>query len=74
MVDTNRFPAMELVCCSNAFAIYRWATFPQIAKPIVFPFSALADLPPVVAMPGFPGANEPCRKHAFAITLGYLTT
>ena len=32
-------------------------------------------------MPRFPGANEPCRKHAFAITsyelrltLGYLTT
>ena len=33
-----------------------------------------ADLPPVVDMPGFPGANEPCRKHAFSITLGYLTT
>ena len=30
--------------------------------------------PPVVAMTRFPGANEPCRKHAFAITLGYLTT
>ena len=30
--------------------------------------AALADLPPVVAMPRFPGANEPCRKHAFAIT------
>jgi hypothetical protein len=27
-----------------------------------------ADLPPVVDMPGFAGANEPCRKHAFAIT------
>ena len=38
------------------------------------PPSAAADLPPVVDMPGFPGANEPCRKHAFAITLGYLTT
>jgi hypothetical protein len=25
------------------------------------PFSALADLPPVVDMPRFPGANEPCR-------------
>ena len=36
--------------------------------------AALADLPPVAAMPRFPGANEPCRKHAFAITLGYLTT
>ena len=36
--------------------------------------AALADLPPVVDMPRFPGANEPCRKHAFAITLGYLTT
>ena len=32
------------------------------------PFSAVADLPPVVDIPGFPGANEPCRKHAFAIT------
>ena len=38
-------------------------------------------IPPVVDTPGFPGANEPCRKHAFAITsyelrltLGYLTT
>jgi hypothetical protein len=35
----------------------------------------------VVDTPEFPGANEPCRKHAFAITsyelrltLGYLTT
>ena len=35
--------------------------------------AALADLPPVVDMPRFPGANEPCRKHAFAITPGYLT-
>ena len=50
--------------------------------------AALQRIPPVVDMPGFPGANEPCRKHAFAITshpislslselrltLGYLTT
>ena len=33
--------------------------------------AALADLPPVVDMPRFPGANEPCRKHAFAITSRY---
>ena len=31
-------------------------------------------IPPVVDMPRFRGANEPCRKHACAITLGYLTT
>ena len=37
-------------------------------------YRLMADLPPAVAMPRFPGANEPCRKHAFAITLGYLTT
>jgi hypothetical protein len=30
--------------------------------------AALADLPPEVAMPRFPGANEPCPKHAFSNT------
>ena len=39
-----------------------------------FRFLWRADLPPVVFMLRFPSANEPCRKHAFAITLGYLTT
>ena len=30
--------------------------------------AALADLPPVVDMPGFHAANEPCRKHALSNT------
>ena len=60
----------------GASSFLAWAAYGEWASgllPVDHPSTA-ADLPPVVEMPGFPSANEPCRKHAFAITLGYLTT
>ena len=38
------------------------ASSSSVRSPIGVPFSALADLPPVVAMPQFPAQNEPCLR------------
>ena len=51
--------ALEL--CGVSSAERRWLAIGPVS-PIGVPFSALADLPPVVAMPRFLSTNEPCLR------------
>jgi hypothetical protein len=52
---------IRLFCRVHTF---RKAAVMRARSPIGVPFSALADLPPVVDMPRFPGTNEPCPRHS----------
>ena len=70
MIDFNE-PYATVSSLANVTAALRWRIFPLANVTAALRWRIF---PPVVGFAQFPSANEPCRKHAFAITLGYLTT